>query len=659
MAPGSTDATALLQVTRQCLLDAIEHGDPALALRQLNASLARTLQCPCRLRAVSPQGDLRWQFTDAAQHVPDQPEPPHNFSSTGSRLLGERPAVYQLSDNILTCPLQHAGLTLGSLEIGPLGKLDPEILATQLAPAIESATLLMLRESRRGGDTDDLNPPWPFHDTPILRQAFAWEWDVAHDSFSAGDEGFAQLGYAPPKPGQAQRDWNHLIHPDDLALNREAYLRHARGQTPTYRHVYRARAHDGQWRWVEERGRIVERQPDGRPARVVGIQSLVATPHHQTNPESLILTRLQKIASHVPGTLFQMVWRANGTGYFPYVSQRCEAMVGVSAADLARDATLVLAMISTEQRQPALASLNQSRRNLSTWQIELHLQPPNEPARWLRCAATPQHEPDGSTTWYGYLEDVTAAHALQQSQHDHSVAEAANRSKTEFLSRVSHELRAPLNAMQGFAQLLAMEPSEPLSDNQHRRVTMIRQSGDHLLAMIDDLLDLTSIESGRLQVQAAALDLADVVDDCLAMVQTLAQSHQVALVRCGLASVPMQADPRRLRQVMLNLLTNGIKYNRPGGMVEVLVDAKDGLAWLQVRDSGAGLSAEECSHLFEPFNRLRQAQGKIAGTGIGLSVTRGLVTLMGGHISAHSTLGEGSTFSVSLPLASALPSDHG
>ncbi|OYU83451.1 MAG: PAS domain-containing sensor histidine kinase, partial [Burkholderiales bacterium PBB5] len=163
-------------------------------------------------------------------------------------------------------------------------------------------------------------------------------------------------------------------------------------------------------------------------------------------------------------------------------------------------------------------------------------------------------------------------------------------------------------------------------------------------------LDLTSIEAGRLALVLEAVPVAPLADDVLALVQSAVQRPDLTLTRVGGDGVQAWADAKRLRQVLINLLSNATKYNRPGGSVRVVIDALGGQARLQVVDTGPGLTADECAQLFEPFNRLKQARGPIEGTGIGLTVTRGLVTLMDGAITVCSTPGQGSTFSVLLPL---------
>jgi len=220
---------------------------------------------------------------------------------------------------------------------------------------------------------------------------------------------------------------------------------------------------------------------------------------------------------------------------------------------------------------------------------------------------------------------------------------------------MSHELRTPLNAVLGFAQLMAMDPSDPPSAQQAERLRHIRGAGEHLLAMITDLLDLTRIESGGMTLHAEAVDLPALAGQALALVRPAADAAQVALRLEGPpdgAALAVRADRTRLRQVLLNLLSNAVKYNRPGGWVALRLAAEPGgRVRVQVADNGVGIAAEDLPQVFEPFHRGRQAQGAVDGAGIGLAVTRALVQLMGGELSAASTPGLGSSFVVRLPAA--------
>ena len=243
--------------------------------------------------------------------------------------------------------------------------------------------------------------------------------------------------------------------------------------------------------------------------------------------------------------------------------------------------------------------------------------------------------------------------ALQESntalQAAKSAAEKANLAKSDFLSSMSHELRSPLNAILGFAQL--MESGSPLpTPPQAESIAQILQAGWYLLALINEILDLSLIESGRLSLSQESVSLAEVLTDCQAMIEPQALAARVQL-RFPVGADPfyVKADRTRVKQVLINLLSNAIKYNRLGGTVDVTCQAVGaGRVRVGFRDTGHGLSAEQLSQLFQPFNRLGQEASAKEGTGIGLVVSKRLVELMGGAIGVASTVGVGSVFWIEL-----------
>jgi signal transduction histidine kinase len=182
-------------------------------------------------------------------------------------------------------------------------------------------------------------------------------------------------------------------------------------------------------------------------------------------------------------------------------------------------------------------------------------------------------------------------------------------------------------------------------------VQLIREAGEHLLTMIGDLLDLTRIESGHLRLQIDSVALAPLADECVALLQAQAASAQVRVVGALAAGVAVQADRTRLKQVLLNLLSNGVKYNRAGGGVTLRARSDGAHAVIDVADTGVGIAAEHLARVFEPFQRGAHGHSAIEGTGIGLAVCKSLVELMGGSIDVQSAPGQGSLFTVRLPLA--------
>ena len=233
-----------------------------------------------------------------------------------------------------------------------------------------------------------------------------------------------------------------------------------------------------------------------------------------------------------------------------------------------------------------------------------------------------------------------------------SVAEKANLAKSEFLSSMSHELRSPLNAILGFAQLMESDTVPPTA-NQRESIDQILQAGWHLLKLIEEILDLAKVESGQVPVSREPVQVAEVLRECRGMIEPLAQKRGVHLAFPP-GDLPhfVQADRTRVKQVLINLLSNAIKYNVSQGRIDVTAaEPVSGRIRISIQDTGAGLSPEKLSQLFQAFNRLGQEAGHEEGTGIGLVVAKRLVELMGGVIGVESTVGVGSVFWFELPCA--------
>lgn len=231
-------------------------------------------------------------------------------------------------------------------------------------------------------------------------------------------------------------------------------------------------------------------------------------------------------------------------------------------------------------------------------------------------------------------------------------AEASSQAKSQFLSRMSHELRTPLNAINGFSQLLLTDKMRSLDARQAEQVSQINAAGQHLLELINEILDLSRIESGKLSLSLEPIVIADAVAQCILLTSSLAGDLKISIsMDSGIQELPaVKADLTRFRQVMLNLLSNAIKYNNPGGTVFLSGRMEGDMVCLEVADNGVGISEEKLKDLFVPFTRLGQDDTEIEGTGIGMTITRYLVELMGGTLDVKSEVGAGSVFSVRLPV---------
>jgi PAS domain S-box-containing protein len=247
--------------------------------------------------------------------------------------------------------------------------------------------------------------------------------------------------------------------------------------------------------------------------------------------------------------------------------------------------------------------------------------------------------------------DLTERRAQSQERERlQLMAEAASRAKTDFLSRMSHELRTPLNAVLGFAQLLGLDALRP---EQREAVDQIQRAGELLLALIEEILDISMIEGDRLTLSLEPIQVDELVRQCLQIIAPMAAEHGIQIVapphqHTGVFAV---ADQQRLKQALLNLLSNAVKYNNPHGTIWLTLTADDGHTRISVGDSGRGIAPESIERLFTPFERLGAERGDVAGTGLGLSLSKRLVELMGGTLTMESELGKGSVFHIGLERA--------
>jgi signal transduction histidine kinase len=243
------------------------------------------------------------------------------------------------------------------------------------------------------------------------------------------------------------------------------------------------------------------------------------------------------------------------------------------------------------------------------------------------------------------IRDVTARKQIE------TELMRASRAKSDFLSGMSHELRTPLNAIVGFAELLQMKSGDSLTPKQHEYVGHILEGGNHLLVLVTQLLDLAGIEAGRLNLSIAPVDVAIVLRYVQGLMAPIAQKAEVNfVVKIPAGIVDARADELRLRQVLLNFLSNAIKYNNSGG--EVVLGAQalaEGGVRFTVSDNGVGIPSDRTEELFQPFNRLGAEHSKVSGTGIGLAFSRKVVEAMGGTVGFSSEFGKGSVFWVDLP----------
>ncbi|MBF0202300.1 MAG: PAS domain-containing protein [Desulfamplus sp.] len=280
--------------------------------------------------------------------------------------------------------------------------------------------------------------------------------------------------------------------------------------------------------------------------------------------------------------------------------------------------------------------------------------------KWILDRGHALFDSDGTPVrMVGFHTDITED-ILHQEELEiaRNQAQHANQAKSEFLSSMSHELRTPLNAILGFAQLLEYDPKNPLVPTQRNAVDQILQGGDHMLQVINQVLDLAKIESGKVELEFTNVSVVDVLQDCLTLTQPIAHPRNIRIhVGTGFAAKHvLHTDKTRFKQSLLNLMSNAVKYNRDGGSVEIdATEVSGNLLRISVKDTGKGISEGHRQNLFKPFHRLDVENTDIEGTGIGLTITKQLVERMDGRIGVESEEGVGSIFWIELPISEFAP----
>ncbi len=478
-----------------------------------------------------------------------------------------------------------------------------------------------------------------------------WDWDLLTNQ-QVWDEQLRRIyGVGESWQNTSIEAWYALVHPRDADDALDDMLRSARDGT-AYESAFRIIRPDGQVRHLLARGTIY-RDAQGHPIRLVGVNWDVTDRRVAEKAVTEAMDRLQLATSAAGIGIWEHDVRAGASVWSPQMY----TLFGVTDQLGANPQSIWNAALYEEDR-PLLASAKASAiRRREPYQTEFRIHWPDGSTRWLAARGMVQFDEAGQPIkLIGVNWDITEERLTEEAVRAKEAAERASRAKSEFLSRMSHELRTPLNGILGFAQLLASDERKPLLPEQRARLQRIEDAGWHLLALINDLLDLSRIESGSLTLNIESVDLDEAATEVISLLgQSAAEAGvEVSLIKRIGRTTCARADTLRVRQVLTNLLSNAIKYNRYGGTVTIgSFDPRPGFVGLSVRDTGLGMTPAQREHLFQPFNRLGRETSDAQGTGIGLVIAKGLVEQMGGSIAADSTAGVGTEFRVELPSADA------
>ncbi len=478
-----------------------------------------------------------------------------------------------------------------------------------------------------------------------IAQVGSWELDLVGGTLTWSDEIYRLFEIDKDRFGASYEAFLDLVHPEDHDAVNKAYADSLASKT-AYQITHRLRMPDGRIKFLAEHCRS-DFAPDGRPLRSVGTAQDVT----ERMMAEIALKQFKQTLDQTLDSVFMSDARTLG---FVYVNRGACEQVGYSEAELLTMTPIDIKPEFDEPRYRAMIRplLEGQEAAIRFETVHRHKDGRDIPVEIVLQLAT---FADGQSRFVAIVRDVSerkrTERKLQRAKED---AEMANRAKSEFLSNMSHELRTPLNAILGFAQLLEMDRRHPLAPGQADYVKHIGLGGQHLLTLINDILDLAKIDAGQIGLTLEEVPVPQLVESAVRLVRGIAEDRGIAIRIEARRSqdCAIRVDAVRARQILLNLLSNAIKYNKPNGSVTVAYGPETGgYLRVSITDTGLGIPEERQSEMFKPFSRLGADRLGIEGTGIGLAITKRLTEAMAGRIGFASTAEAGSMFWVDFPKA--------
>ena len=384
--------------------------------------------------------------------------------------------------------------------------------------------------------------------------------------------------------------------------------------------------------------------------------------------------RMRSVAANIPGAIYTLVLYADGRWGFEYMSEGCREVLEVEPEAVLAKPEIVAEQVHPEDLPGQQQAIEVSRQNLTPFFYEWRQLLPNGKEKWVSANSRPELRENGDIVWHGVILDASDRKAAEAALAEaKEAAEAANRTKSAFIANMSHELRTPLNGILGYVQIIEQTPD--ILPSTKKGINVIRQCGEHLLNLINDILDLSKIEADKLEIFPADVHLPSLLESVADICRMKAYRQGIELVYQPLTPFPnaVRIDAKRLRQVLLNLLSNAIKFTDRGGVTfrvrasipetrffeeEEKTGSLDRSSTVklsfEIEDTGIGIPPEALEKIFIAFEQVSSASATREGTGLGLAISQRLVNLMGGEITVESTLGVGSKFAFEIEVEKSL-----
>lgn len=490
-----------------------------------------------------------------------------------------------------------------------------------------------------------------------------WDWNIKTGKIFWSERIWSLFGYDKDQTDTTYDNFMAAIHEDDRTLVSDAVTKCVESGEE-YNIEHRVVWPDGNVRWLHESGDVV-RDKDGQSLHMLGVVQDITlrkkTEMNLADNERQLLSA-QSMASvgnwQADLTNGELVWSDEIYRIFGYAPGSFKPSVEAFHQAIHPDD---LIMVRESEKKAETTGHHD---------VEHRILQPDGTVRYVHELAEAEIDEEGHLIkMSGTVQDITERKLAEQSiVHAREEAETANRAKSQFLSSMSHELRTPMNAIMGFGQLLNIEIEQPLTDDQKENVNEILKASDHLLELINQVLDLSKIEAGRIDLSIEDVSLGEAIIQSLQLILPLAEKRgisiklysgdkEINLEELYQDKVVVRADFTRTKQVIINFLSNAVKYNSEKGTITIKCKQKANNIRISVTDTGQGLDEEEQKKLFTAFNRLGAENTDIEGTGIGLVITKNIVDLMGGQLGVESDVGVGSTFWFELPCGSETISD--